>query len=609
MRTGIRVRRYSARCRRPPSSRCSGRPASARRASRSRSPSGCAPTARTRSPCRPTRCRSTAGSRRSPAPPPQQEQAQLEHRLLSFLPVDAPFSAGAYARLAHREIDDLLGSGRPPDRGRRHRPVPARGARRARPAAAGPAGHPRAPPCRARRARAAGAARGARRAAHPAAAAVTRPTDPQRIVRALELLDAGHSPPAGAAAVDHRHAPSDAARRPDDGARGAQAADRRARRRDGGGRRARRGPGGGAGASVTARKALGFRELLAGDVEAHEDRHPPLRPPPAHVDAQAARRDADRRHRAPTARRTSHERCATRWHDPRVRFEKWQALGNDYLIVERADAADRGRSSAHAVRPPLRRRRRRRARARRRPTSRASSRAPADLQPGRLRGRAVRQRRAPGDPLPAPPRLDGRPTRFSIQTIAGEIRPTITGPTTCRVDMGRATLTSKDYPGGPPDGTRRRSRATASSTSRSATRSARSASRTATTLDALDLRRSARASSTRRCSRTARTPRSGPSSSPARIRARIFERGAGETLSSGTGACGAAVAHVLRGGDSPVTVVLDGGELDRRRRRVAARRPHRLGRAGLPRASSSERMRPPRRISRAADRRAGPDRP
>ena len=47
-----------------------------------------------------------------------------------------------------------------------------------------------------------------------------------------------------------------------------------------------------------------------------------------------------------------------------------------------------------------------------------------------------------------------------------------------------------------------------------------------------------------------------------RIRARIFERGVGETLSSGTGASGAAVAHVLRGGDSPVTVVLDGGELE-----------------------------------------------
>jgi diaminopimelate epimerase len=49
---------------------------------------------------------------------------------------------------------------------------------------------------------------------------------------------------------------------------------------------------------------------------------------------------------------------------------------------------------------------------------------------------------------------------------------------------------------------------------------------------------------------------------PHTIRARIFERGVGETLSSGTGASGAAVAHVLRGGDSPVTVRLDGGELE-----------------------------------------------
>jgi diaminopimelate epimerase len=36
----------------------------------------------------------------------------------------------------------------------------------------------------------------------------------------------------------------------------------------------------------------------------------------------------------------------------------------------------------------------------------------------------------------------------------------------------------------------------------------------------------------------------------------------GETASSGTGACGAAIVHVLRGGRSPVTVRLDGGELE-----------------------------------------------
>jgi diaminopimelate epimerase len=46
------------------------------------------------------------------------------------------------------------------------------------------------------------------------------------------------------------------------------------------------------------------------------------------------------------------------------------------------------------------------------------------------------------------------------------------------------------------------------------------------------------------------------------VRARIFERGVGETLSSGTGASGAAVAAVLRGAASPVTVKLDGGELE-----------------------------------------------
>ncbi|HEX8856543.1 MAG TPA: hypothetical protein VF752_13185, partial [Thermoleophilaceae bacterium] len=46
------------------------------------------------------------------------------------------------------------------------------------------------------------------------------------------------------------------------------------------------------------------------------------------------------------------------------------------------------------------------------------------------------------------------------------------------------------------------------------------------------------------------------------IRARIFERGVGETLSSGTGATGAAVAAVLRGVESPVTVHLDGGDLE-----------------------------------------------
>jgi len=45
------------------------------------------------------------------------------------------------------------------------------------------------------------------------------------------------------------------------------------------------------------------------------------------------------------------------------------------------------------------------------------------------------------------------------------------------------------------------------------------------------------------------------------VRARIFERGVGETLSSGTGGSGAAVAAVLAGAESPLTVQLDGGQL------------------------------------------------
>jgi diaminopimelate epimerase len=48
-----------------------------------------------------------------------------------------------------------------------------------------------------------------------------------------------------------------------------------------------------------------------------------------------------------------------------------------------------------------------------------------------------------------------------------------------------------------------------------------------------------------------------------RIRLRVFERGAGETLACGTGACAAVVAGIGAGLlDSPVTVDTHGGELD-----------------------------------------------
>ncbi|HNQ76646.1 MAG TPA: diaminopimelate epimerase, partial [Pseudothauera hydrothermalis] len=51
--------------------------------------------------------------------------------------------------------------------------------------------------------------------------------------------------------------------------------------------------------------------------------------------------------------------------------------------------------------------------------------------------------------------------------------------------------------------------------------------------------------------------------SPSRIRLRVFERGAGETLACGTGACAAVVAGILRGLlRSPVRVQTRGGELE-----------------------------------------------
>ena len=46
------------------------------------------------------------------------------------------------------------------------------------------------------------------------------------------------------------------------------------------------------------------------------------------------------------------------------------------------------------------------------------------------------------------------------------------------------------------------------------------------------------------------------------IRLRVYERGAGETLACGTGACAAVVAGIRRGRlDSPVHVATRGGDL------------------------------------------------
>ena len=194
-----------------------------------------------------------------------QEQARLEHRLLSFLPVDAPFSAGAYARLAHREIDDLLAAGR--------RPIVVGGTGLyLRAALAELDLRPTVPDDIRERRRADLATRGSATLYQELAARVPgtpiRATDTQRIVRALELLDAGHEPPAGEELWTAE------TRRPT--LLVGLTMEREALKRRIGERVEEMVQAGALEqvraaapqASGTARKALGFRELLDGDVEA-----------------------------------------------------------------------------------------------------------------------------------------------------------------------------------------------------------------------------------------------------------------------------------------------------------------------------------------------------
>jgi diaminopimelate epimerase len=155
--------------------------------------------------------------------------------------------------------------------------------------------------------------------------------------------------------------------------------------------------------------------------------------------------------------------------------------------------------------------------------------------------------------------------QFSIQTAAGEIRPTITSPTTARLDIGRVRTQSADYRDGAPDGLgvldadgrRWEFQHVQVGNPQCSIRVADEAALQALDLPAVGPAIESHELFPHRTNVSWYVPLAGD-----RIRARIFERGVGETASSGTGATGAAVAHVLRGGDSPVAVVLDGGELE-----------------------------------------------
>ena len=150
---------------------------------------------------------------------------------------------------------------------------------------------------------------------------------------------------------------------------------------------------------------------------------------------------------------------------------------------------------------------------------------------------------------------------FSIMTASGPVTPTITSERTCSVAMGRASTASKDYPEGTPDG-----RGTLSSGDRDwkfqhvSIGNPQCAIEAGADLEELDLGKIGPGIE-RNCIFPNRSNVSFYRVSGSRVRARIFERGVGETLSSGTGASGAAVAAFLDGAPSPITVELDGGEL------------------------------------------------
>jgi diaminopimelate epimerase len=150
---------------------------------------------------------------------------------------------------------------------------------------------------------------------------------------------------------------------------------------------------------------------------------------------------------------------------------------------------------------------------------------------------------------------------FAISTVAGLIRPTITGELTCVVEMGRASTTSKDFPSGGEDG-----RGTLEAAGRSwefqhvSIGNPQCAIVVGEELDELDLGEIGPGIEGHELFPN-RTNVSFLAIDGSRVRARIFERGVGETLSSGTGASGAAVTAFLRGAESPITVELEGGEL------------------------------------------------
>lgn len=248
-----------------------------------------------------------------------------------------------------------------------------------------------------------------------------------------------------------------------------------------------------------------------------------------------------------------------------MRFDKWQALGNDYMLIEKdklpftlTPARVRALCAPHTgvgadgvvlLSAPDR------------PQAAAALRifnpdgSEAEISGNGTREAVLYMRRTGWTSA----------DRFTIETAAGDLQPRITSPTTCAVEMGRARLTSEDFPSGGEDG---RGELTAAGASWSFQHvqvgNPQCAIRVEDerALNSLDLTQIGPEIEWHELFPNRTNVSWFTPLGRSRIRARIFERGVGETSASGTGAAGAAVAFVLDGGAPPVTVALDGGELE-----------------------------------------------
>lgn len=248
-----------------------------------------------------------------------------------------------------------------------------------------------------------------------------------------------------------------------------------------------------------------------------------------------------------------------------MKFEKWQALGNDYIVIEATDLP---------FEPTA-------ARLRRicQPHFGVSSDGVLLLEPSDDPDVVAQLRIFNPDGSEA--ELSGNGAReaimylqragwtnadqFTINTVAGPIRPRVKSQEECSVDMGRAELTSKDFRDGPDDGT-----GVVVSDDREWSfqhvsignpQCAIEFEGSLEELRGLDLQAIGPAIENAEIFPNRTNVSFWVRTGPQTVVARIFERGVGETLSSGTGAIGAAVAACLRGAASPVTVELDGGQL------------------------------------------------